>query len=1448
MKKLVNRALKWLFLVALATAFLSVPNSDKVFAQTTENKVPDYYYANYKFAEDWSAMWEWFTKNMAAYSIGQEIPSSEFVKLSQYFQKVFPYLTKDFASTYEKCSILAKNLSERYKYTDMEALMWNTCYKSLSQVRNRITSAYTVKPSVSVNPGGWMAPLTVTFDARNSSDPSQETIPAGNFFWYYRDEKWVDRPIWEWQVLSYTFEEAGKFIIHLVVRSSNVDNWIMDGERNLTINVTPKAADIVVYANTRKMSSISPLKIWITEAEKWIVFDGSLTKPRWWRTIMSHRWTITNNAAWFTYDTRYIEWAPSYINVPLKWNWTFKVTLTTLANEKNTVSESYYLYTSDPVTIIKQSPENWTTSSTFNFDGSASYSITNRLNTYVWEVFDSNWDSNNWNKIAPMIQWKKMTLNWNHALRPGNYLVRLTVTDMAWNQNVDTKNLYVESTRPTPQFTATPSSRRQYPSEFILDASNTMDIDVDNWVDSLEYNRSFSPDSVKIISTEDNNEKIGVQFNEKWRYIIRLTVTDQYWKFSSVSKYIDIKSTLRPEIKIIPWPVHFWKTVQFQSSINRKVWDYAWDFWDGTPAINSEWATETEHIYSRRWVYSVRLTVTDSENNDSNTVLERAFIWEIEQPIAAYRVTNSRWYYIQASDKCRIEDKNWNFTEEEAFPVDRFAKFSIDPRISVNTKWTTQGLKYIFEKEAMIWANEAKTVNQLTESFSEVGCHYVDLTINDSSVWKWDKVRIWFNVKNALPTIKNISLSFPQYSDTTNPIWFTLDTNSNKSIFDCSWTSNLTIKVTAVDPRDSDWNVSRLRFYYYNIEDPSRILEYKESWISEPYVYFVIPKIAWEYKFWVMVYDNDGWMINSEDFLASNPSVYFPAACGEIDVPNVTLIVSNTNIQVWDTVKYTIKSKITSNNEDFEVDRTFYYDFTWDGIRDLVTKKDTATYTFDEAYEEGIKPRAAVEYRWKLWQAEWAIILVKNGIKPILLYNTIWNTVIFRDMSIWLMQQRQVCFEKKECDAWNTKFRRTHVYAEELERLTWGTVTPITQNDSFIWKYDESWNHEVSIYLKNKYWIEVKTWFVVKTSSNLNNWKIAPWVNMITIPETTKTNWDLEIFLSKAMKNTLLIYINNESWEPCYVDTDTAIDSDWDGETNNDMDIACNKIAKILYEPDYQAIWRVYFTNNGQLTFKNFYVTFEGYVLELDEEKLEIYNDITTLVNGIEDLSVENTDLKNSLNKLRKDLNNRPAVTSSVIAIKEKIDEWWIKMDTKQKDLLDSILARLENEDTIIAVWTSKYEKNKQEILALLTWKILSDTELAFKTFDDEISSYWPDKRAEELGKIWDAIISDGKKNRWIDSESDFTLYFCNIYEHFDILSYTNKCSLNGSASMSEISSNYNKWKVEKNSVSESKWWLPTWLKIILIVLLWGLLTMWWIIVFFSIKARLNRESEEDEW
>jgi hypothetical protein len=61
--------------------------------------------------------------------------------------------------------------------------------------------------------------------------------------------------------------------------------------------------------------------------------------------------------------------------------------------------------------------------------------------------------------------------------------------------------------------------------------------------------------------------------------------------------------------------------------------------------------------------------------------------------------------------------------------------------------------------------------------------------------------------------------------------------------------------------------------------------------------------------------------------------------------------------------------------------------------------------------------------------------------------------------------------------------------------------------------------------------------------------------------------------------------------------------------------------------------------------------------MELDEEKKEIYDNITQLFNGIEDISLENTNLKRSLDRLRKNLTNRSEVTSLVMTINDQINE-----------------------------------------------------------------------------------------------------------------------------------------------------------------------------------------------
>ncbi|MBO7095212.1 hypothetical protein J6V86_03430 [bacterium] len=57
-------------------------------------------------------------------------------------------------------------------------------------------------------------------------------------------------------------------------------------------------------------------------------------------------------------------------------------------------------------------------------------------------------------------------------------MVRLIVTAADGLQNEDIKEVFIDSTTPTPQFVITPTSKRKYPSEFTFDASSSTDIDV----------------------------------------------------------------------------------------------------------------------------------------------------------------------------------------------------------------------------------------------------------------------------------------------------------------------------------------------------------------------------------------------------------------------------------------------------------------------------------------------------------------------------------------------------------------------------------------------------------------------------------------------------------------------------------------------------------------------------------------------------------------------------------------------------------------------------------------------------------------------------------------------------------------------------------------------------------------------------------------------------------
>ncbi|MHA1692045.1 MAG: hypothetical protein ACTSU7_10465 [Candidatus Heimdallarchaeaceae archaeon] len=73
------------------------------------------------------------------------------------------------------------------------------------------------------------------------------------------------------------------------------------------------------------------------------------------RQLLSYEREITSRDG-FTY-TKLGDGAPGIIRVSLPGQGEFKVSLTTIDNETNRVTETYYLVVSDPVAIIKQSPE-----------------------------------------------------------------------------------------------------------------------------------------------------------------------------------------------------------------------------------------------------------------------------------------------------------------------------------------------------------------------------------------------------------------------------------------------------------------------------------------------------------------------------------------------------------------------------------------------------------------------------------------------------------------------------------------------------------------------------------------------------------------------------------------------------------------------------------------------------------------------------------------------------------------------------------------------------------------------------------------------------------------------------------------------------------------------------------------------------------------------------------
>lgn len=218
-----------------------------------------------------------------------------------------------------------------------------------------------------------------------------------------------------------------------------------------------------------------------------------------------------------------------------------------------------------------------------------------------------------------------------------------------------------------------------------------------------------------------------------------------------------------------------------------------------------------------------------------------------------------------------------------------------------------------------------------------------------NKVWDTD-VQVWTNKKSTITytswdvsQIDNLDISYDNKTDS----------ELENEVMVVSL--NLNAKIA------SGRMASTIKRYYFDINDPERILEAKITQI-QPYVYFTIQGFPGEYRFAVDIYDNQGKLVASSEWPTPIwPSLIIQPSSRNLDIPMVTLKADKRTIKSWESISFEMFSKVFSNEADFKLNRVMVYDFDGDWVWDITTGSSTITHVYDST--GSFSPRGKVIYR-----------------------------------------------------------------------------------------------------------------------------------------------------------------------------------------------------------------------------------------------------------------------------------------------------------------------------------------------------------------------------------------------------------------------------------------------------------------------------------------------------
>jgi PKD repeat protein len=241
------------------------------------------------------------------------------------------------------------------------------------------------------------------------------------------------------------------------------------------------------------------------------------------------------------------------------------------------------------------SPGGW-----IQFNASPSYDPDGSITTYAWSFGDGASSSG--------------AAVWHRFTTAGTYLVTLTVTDNEGAQDAHSQSILVgaQNIQPTAAFTYSPSSPAV--SEWIrFDA--TASYDADGTIASYQW--SFGG------GASETGSIVYRQLTVAGQYTVTLTVTDNRGATSSVSKQVQVGTSLQPPVAAFTYapavpsvgtPITLKATSSYDP--DGTIVSYQWDL--NGDGVNDMAGPLGQVSYSSAGSVAVRLTVTDNSGFSSS--------------------------------------------------------------------------------------------------------------------------------------------------------------------------------------------------------------------------------------------------------------------------------------------------------------------------------------------------------------------------------------------------------------------------------------------------------------------------------------------------------------------------------------------------------------------------------------------------------------------------------------------------------------------------------------------------------------------------------------------------------------------------------------------------------------------------------------------------------------